>query len=234
MSGSAGQPGNASGDGPADGLQMFARELRAQREAAGLTEEQLAKLMGCSASVIAMLETCRTIPSPEHAKQADAALKTPGTFVRLLTVMEVDPSAQAVIALTHEGFLREGDGDIPGAMAIYERALALAEGDHAQCVAAHFMARHRADAAEELKWNLRALELARKVGDDRVAEYFASFLGCVGSSYERLGEPALARRYREEGMRHLADVRPGEYRDGVEASILAGLKRVSDAAGAQD
>jgi hypothetical protein len=93
---------------------------------------------------------------------------------RRLAVMEVDPSAQAVIALTHEGFLCEQDGDIPGAMAIYERALAMAEGDHAQCVAAHFMARHRADAAEELKWNLRALELAHKVGDDRVIEYFAS------------------------------------------------------------
>lgn len=134
---------------------------------------------------------------------------------------------------------RDG-GDIPGAMAIYERAWAIAEGDHAQCVAAHFMARHRADAAEELSWNLRALELARKVGDDRVAagwtvaEYFASFLGCVGSSYERLGEFALARRYREEALGHLVDVRPGEYRDGVEASIVAVLKRISDAAGSQD
>jgi transcriptional regulator with XRE-family HTH domain len=87
MGGSAGQPGNASADGPANGMQMFARELRAQREAAGLTQEQLAKLMGYSASVIAKLETCRTIPSPEHARQADTALNTPGTFVRLRTGM---------------------------------------------------------------------------------------------------------------------------------------------------
>ncbi len=71
------------GDGPANGLEAFAQELKAQREAAGLTQEQLAKLMGYSASVIAKLETCRTIPSPQHADRADEALRTPGTFGRL-------------------------------------------------------------------------------------------------------------------------------------------------------
>lgn len=43
--------------------------------------------MGYSPSVIAKLETCRTFPSPGHAKQADAALKTPGTFQRLRKAM---------------------------------------------------------------------------------------------------------------------------------------------------
>lgn len=149
--------------------------------------------------------------------------------------MDVDPSAEAVIALAAEGMQHERDGDIPGAVAIYERALAIAEGDHAQCVAAHFMARHRADAAEELSWNLRALELARKVGDDRVAEYFASFNGCVGHSYERLGEPALARPYLEEGVRRLAEVIPGDgYREDVERDIRETLKRISASPGAQD
>jgi transcriptional regulator with XRE-family HTH domain len=62
---------------------MFAEELRAQREAAGLTQEELAKLMSYSTSVIAKLETCRTFPSPQHAGKADEALKTPGTFGRI-------------------------------------------------------------------------------------------------------------------------------------------------------
>ena len=70
-------------DGPANGLEAFALELKAQREAGGLTQEQLAKLMGYSASVIAKLETCRTVPSPQHAERADEALKMPGTFRRL-------------------------------------------------------------------------------------------------------------------------------------------------------
>lgn len=70
-------------DGPQNGLQTFAQELKAQREAAGLTQEELAKLMGYSPSVIAKLETCRTAPSHQHADRADAALGTPGTFRRL-------------------------------------------------------------------------------------------------------------------------------------------------------
>lgn len=73
----------ASQDGPENALQMFALELRAQREAAGLSQEQVAKLMGYSTSVIAKLETCRTVPSPLHAGRADEAFKTPGTFRRL-------------------------------------------------------------------------------------------------------------------------------------------------------
>lgn len=82
-----GRPENADGDGPANGLEAFALELKAQREAAALTQEQLAKLMGYSASVIAKLETCRTIASPQHADRADEALGTPGTFRRLRQAM---------------------------------------------------------------------------------------------------------------------------------------------------
>jgi transcriptional regulator with XRE-family HTH domain len=77
------QHGNDGGDGPRTGLETFAQELRAQREAAGLTQEQLAKLMGYSPSVIAKLETCRTAPSPQHADKADEALRLPGTFRRM-------------------------------------------------------------------------------------------------------------------------------------------------------
>jgi transcriptional regulator with XRE-family HTH domain len=87
MAASAGRRENRGGDGPENGMQTFAQELKAQRETAGLTQEQLAALMGYSASVIAKLETCRTIASPEHATQADVALKMPGTFARLRKAM---------------------------------------------------------------------------------------------------------------------------------------------------
>ena len=149
--------------------------------------------------------------------------------------MEVDQSAETVRTLcVDEGLHHEQDNDIAGAMAIYEQALALAGSDHARCIAAHFMARNRVDAAEELTWNLRALELARNVGDDRVAADFASFLGCVGLSYERLGEPALARPYLEEGLRRLVDVPPGAYRDDVKQDIVDALKRTSNTPNTQD
>jgi transcriptional regulator with XRE-family HTH domain len=87
MAANAGRRVASDGDGPQSGAQTFADELRAQREAAELTQEQLAKLMGYSPSVIAKLETCRTIASPDHAKQADKALHTPQTFQRLRKAM---------------------------------------------------------------------------------------------------------------------------------------------------
>lgn len=87
MAGVMGSRGNDERDGPGNGLETFADELRAQREAAGLTQEQLAKLMGYSTSVVAKLETCRTVPSRQHAGQADQALQTPGTFLRLRKAM---------------------------------------------------------------------------------------------------------------------------------------------------
>jgi transcriptional regulator with XRE-family HTH domain len=73
-------------DSPITGAQAFAQELKAQREKAGLTQEQLAARMGYSASVIAKLETCRTYPSQQHADKADEAFGTPGTFRRLRKV----------------------------------------------------------------------------------------------------------------------------------------------------
>jgi transcriptional regulator with XRE-family HTH domain len=83
MTAKGGQRRKDDGDGPKNGLETFAEELKAQREAAGLTQEQLGKLMGYSASVIAKVETYRTMPSPEFASKADEVFKTPGTFKRL-------------------------------------------------------------------------------------------------------------------------------------------------------
>jgi transcriptional regulator with XRE-family HTH domain len=82
--------GNGNDEGAADGFADWAAELRAQREAAGLTQEQLARLMNYSASVIAKLETGRTRPGEQHAERADQALDAPGTFQRLRTILARD------------------------------------------------------------------------------------------------------------------------------------------------
>jgi transcriptional regulator with XRE-family HTH domain len=83
MTAKGGQRRKDDGDGPKNAQETFAEELKAQREASGLTQDQLGRLMGYSASVIAKVETCRSLPSPEFAKQADEVFKTPGTFKRL-------------------------------------------------------------------------------------------------------------------------------------------------------
>jgi transcriptional regulator with XRE-family HTH domain len=70
-------------DEPQNALETFVEELKAQREAAGLTQEQLGKLMNYSPSLIARIETCRCLPSLDFAQKADEVLNTPGTFQRL-------------------------------------------------------------------------------------------------------------------------------------------------------
>ena len=47
---------------PMSGVQAFAEELKAQREAGGLTQEQLADRMGYSTSVIASWRPAGPIP----------------------------------------------------------------------------------------------------------------------------------------------------------------------------
>jgi transcriptional regulator with XRE-family HTH domain len=78
---------NEKEEDEATGFEDWAAELRAQREAAGLTQEQLAARMNFSPSVIAKLETCRTPPSQEHAKRADHALNLPGTLQRCRKIL---------------------------------------------------------------------------------------------------------------------------------------------------
>src|SRR5271170_5145399 len=64
-------------------LAVFADELRAQRELAGLGREELAGRLNYSASLISMIESGHRSPSRDFAGRCDEAFGTPGTFARL-------------------------------------------------------------------------------------------------------------------------------------------------------
>jgi len=85
----AARPGKRThdADGPDSVLEAFAQELKAARGVAGLTQEQCARLLGFSVSVIAKVETYRTSPQPDFAVKCDEVFKSPGTFVRLRALM---------------------------------------------------------------------------------------------------------------------------------------------------
>lgn len=109
-----------------------------------------------------------------------------------------------------------------------------ADGDPLhRCALAHWMADVQEDSAEELDWDLRALEAADSVTDARIAE--AGVAGLVnsllpslhlnlGEDYRRLGDGAAARRHLEWGQvasRALGD-------DGYSAFLRGGLDRLAD------
>jgi transcriptional regulator with XRE-family HTH domain len=73
----------ASGREDHSGLALFAAELQAAREKAGLSQEALAARINYSASSVAMIESRRRTPSPDFASRCDDALGAPGTFARL-------------------------------------------------------------------------------------------------------------------------------------------------------
>jgi transcriptional regulator with XRE-family HTH domain len=64
-------------------LAVFADELRAQRELAGLGRDELAGRLNYSASLISMIESGHRSPSGDFAGRCDEAFGTPGTFARL-------------------------------------------------------------------------------------------------------------------------------------------------------
>lgn len=77
-----------------------------------------------------------------------------------------------------------------------------------RCTLAHAMADVQDDAAEELLWDLRALEAAGLISDERAAEagvkgsvraFYPSLHLNVGECYRKLGDPDLARAHAERG-----------------------------------
>jgi transcriptional regulator with XRE-family HTH domain len=64
-------------------LAAFADELRAQREQAGLSRDELAGRLNYSASLISMIESGHRSPSRDFAARCDETFGVPGTFGRL-------------------------------------------------------------------------------------------------------------------------------------------------------
>lgn len=71
-------------DPSASPLDYFGYEARRLREAAGMTLEQLGRVIYCTGSLIGQVETASKVPSRVFAEALDAAFLTDGFFSRLL------------------------------------------------------------------------------------------------------------------------------------------------------
>jgi tetratricopeptide (TPR) repeat protein len=105
-----------------------------------------------------------------------------------------------VIQLCIQGTQAEFRGDIALARALYQNAWEMAGDDYEACIAAHYLARHQSQPAEELRWNEEALRRAdadrlSRFGDSRVGEFYPSLYLNMGQSYEKMGNPIEAQRY---------------------------------------
>ncbi|GAA0565272.1 helix-turn-helix domain-containing protein [Actinomadura livida] len=70
-------------DVPSSPVEYFGVELRAYREAAGMSRPQLAERLGYTPQWIGQVESGKYGPSEDFAKDCDTCFKTNGTFYRL-------------------------------------------------------------------------------------------------------------------------------------------------------
>jgi len=66
-------------------LTFLGRELRRAREAAGMSQAQLAEMINYAPSFISMVETADRLPKKDFTEACDKALNTNGILTRLLT-----------------------------------------------------------------------------------------------------------------------------------------------------
>jgi hypothetical protein len=141
-----------------------------------------------------------------------------------------------VMVLVGQAIERGQQGDVAGARLLLEDAWArvgpVGDALH-RCAIAHSMADVQDDPHGELVWDLRALEAAEGVTDERVAEagmpgsaegLFPSLHLNLADVYRRLGEADRAREHVARGSEVLDAL--GD--DGYGQMIAAALRRVED------
>jgi len=129
-----------------------------------------------------------------------------------------------VIRLCADGMQAEQEGRAAEARALFDRAWAIRASDYDGCVAAHYVARHQDTEEEALRWNEEALQLAERVGDDRIAGFLPSLLLNLGRSCEVLGDLARARACYDRAAGYLHHV-PDDAYGRVVRDAIARVRR---------
>jgi hypothetical protein len=108
-----------------------------------------------------------------------------------------------------------------------------------RCVLAHFMADVQDDPRDELSWDLRALEAAESLTDERVkahhvsmslSGFFPSLHLNVGEAYRKVGDSKNARKHLGEALRAVRAVDdPGDYMTTLRGAIARLAERLDPA-----
>ncbi len=137
----------------------------------------------------------------------------------------MDPN-NPVVKLCAQGMEEESKGNDKRAAELFEQAWKQGSNDFELCIAAHYVARHQANAELALHWNQEAINCAHRVGDGSVTEFIPSLYLNLGKSYEDLGNIDEARCNYEWAAAKLPCIPIGAYRDIIEDGIRRALQRV--------
>ncbi len=102
-----------------------------------------------------------------------------------------------VVQLCMQGMEREGQAQPEEASRLFLQAWSDATNDFERFLAAHFVARHQANVADQLQWLQTALRLALNVNDESVGAALPSLYSNIAECQDKLGDHANAQANRE-------------------------------------
>jgi hypothetical protein len=142
--------------------------------------------------------------------------------------MPVDPN-NPVIKLCYEGMQAEAAGKPDEARDLFMQAWMARQDDFEACVAAHYVARHQENPADQLRWNQEALNRAGAVGDSHpeIRTFYPSLYLNMGWSYESLGDRVEASKFYELAAASVNELPEGPYREMVKGGIHAAQMRMN-------
>ncbi len=138
----------------------------------------------------------------------------------------MDPD-NPVIGLCAEGMQAEATGPDGRARELFQEAWDRATDDFEHCIAAHYLARQQDTSRRRLEWNLCCLELADRVGDERVASFYPSLHLNLGRDLEALGDTDSARGHYEAAHRYAGALGDDGYGQMVRAGVEQALARTA-------
>src|ERR1044072_7674028 len=97
-----------------------------------------------------------------------------------------------IVQLCAEGMSAEFTGDMQQAKLLFQQAWEIAATDFEKFTAAHYVARHRENAEETLRWNELALSHAIKIDSDEMKTHYPSLYLNIGKSQEDHGHTVEA------------------------------------------
>jgi len=138
-----------------------------------------------------------------------------------------DPTMNAIVSAVSAG--QDGDVDLARRelLRLWARIGVTGDPFH-RCTLAHYLADLCDDAAESLMWDVRALDAADALTDQRASQHHASLrvAGFYPSLYlnladnlRRLGAFRAAAGYVEEAERHTSALPDGAYGDTIRAAL---------------
>jgi len=144
--------------------------------------------------------------------------------------MQFDPNNQ-VVKLCAEGMALEGQGKLQQAAELFNQAWQQAQDDLEKFTAAHYVARHQQNAADKLKWDKTALEIALKIKDDTIKGTFPSLYLNIAKGNEDLNNKSEALISYQLATDYTQYLSNDGYGNMIKQGIKSGIERLSNGIG---